>query len=195
MWLGPGRATEIAVRVGRGFAVVFVVLGLLYNPILVLVGLFIFIAGDAELQAGRLHRIFDGLLVSECMGSNVQTLSPDLPVSGAIERLLASPQASFPVIDQNGRPVGLLKRADLPVILKNVEGAATVAAVMGPPRIVQATTRLEDALREMNNMRDAAEIVVDGQGRMVGLLTLQNIAELFLVRSMRPAWKLKMRGS
>jgi Zn-dependent protease/CBS domain-containing protein len=192
---GPRRATEIAARIGQGFAILFVGLGLFYNPILVLVGMFIFIAGGAELQASQLHRILDGLLVSDCMGRNVQTLSLDLPLSGAVERLLNSTQASYPVVDETGRPVGLINRAELPAILKSYEGTTPVSGVMRPPRIVQATTKLEDALKDMSDMRNAAEIVVDGQGRMIGMLTLQNIAEQFLVRSVRPAWKLKMGGS
>ncbi len=49
------RATEIAVRVGRWMAVAFVLLGLLYfgSISLVLVGLFVFLAGTSELMQAR----------------------------------------------------------------------------------------------------------------------------------------------
>ena len=46
--LGGGRATEIAVRVGKVAAVIFVLAGLFGNPMLMLVGAFVWFAAGAE---------------------------------------------------------------------------------------------------------------------------------------------------
>jgi Zn-dependent protease len=193
MKLGPQRATEIAARLGQVFAFVFVGLGLFYNPVLVLIGMFIFIAGASELQAGQLHRVLEGLRASDCLGQPVQTLAPDLTLAGAVDLLLGSSQASYPVVDANDVPRGQIDRADLSDILKNFDAATPVSKIMRPARIVQASAKLEDAIKDMNDMRHAPEIIVDGQGRMLGMLTLQNIAEIVLVRTIRPDWKLHRR--
>ena len=50
MKLGAPRATAIAARIGQAFAVAFFVLGLLWSPILMVVGVFIYFAASAEEQ-------------------------------------------------------------------------------------------------------------------------------------------------
>jgi CBS domain containing-hemolysin-like protein len=39
----------------------------------------------------------------------------------------------------------------------------------------------------------AAEIVVDAQGRVLGMLTTENVAEMMLVESARPGWRFRRR--
>jgi len=51
--LGQLRATTIAVQIGVAMAAAFGIVGLLYNPMLVLVGVFVFIVGQQELAAVR----------------------------------------------------------------------------------------------------------------------------------------------
>lgn len=52
-WLGRRRATEVAARGGRWFALLFVVLGFLYSPMLIAVGAFVFLQASAELARLR----------------------------------------------------------------------------------------------------------------------------------------------
>lgn len=51
--LGQLRATTIAVQIGIAMAVIFGVIGLLGNPMLALIGVFVFFAGQQELAAVR----------------------------------------------------------------------------------------------------------------------------------------------
>jgi Zn-dependent protease/predicted transcriptional regulator len=191
MKLGPQRATEIAARLGQGFAFLFLALGLVYNPMLILIGLFIFVTGSAELQAGQAHRALDGLTVSDCMEQNVQILARDQTLSDAVDILLRSSQRSYPVVDAKGIPIGMLDRVDLPDILKSADATTLVSTVMRAPRILHATTKLEDAMKDMGQMRNAPEIVTDGQGHVIGMLTLQSIAEILLIRTLRPTWAVR----
>ncbi len=48
MWLGFGPATKVAARIGQGLAVVFAFLGLMGNPLLILIAAFIFLAAAGE---------------------------------------------------------------------------------------------------------------------------------------------------
>lgn len=56
--LGQLRATTIAVQIGVAMAVVFGVIGFIYNPMWVLVGVFVFIVGQQELAAVRYRYAF-----------------------------------------------------------------------------------------------------------------------------------------
>ena len=51
--LGPVRATDISSGVGQFFGVVFILIGLFINPLLALIGLFIFLGATGESQMVR----------------------------------------------------------------------------------------------------------------------------------------------
>jgi stage IV sporulation protein FB len=53
-WLGWRRATELAARAGRWFALGFAVLGLVWSPMLLVIALFVFLQASAELARVRL---------------------------------------------------------------------------------------------------------------------------------------------
>jgi len=186
MMLGPQRATEIAARLGQGFAFLFVLLGLFYNPMLSLIGLFIFIAASAELRVSQIHRVLNGLTVSDCMERDVQKLAPDQTLSEAVEILLCSSQRSYPVVNEQGKPVGTLQRGDLSEILRKSDASTKLSKVMGPAHVLASNTKLEDALNNLNQMRDAPEIVTDPQGHVIGMLTLQSIAQILTMCTLPP---------
>jgi Zn-dependent protease/CBS domain-containing protein len=195
MRLNPQRATEIAARLGQAFALLFVALGLFFNPLLIFIGLFIFLAGISELQASAVHRFAQGLTVSDGMERSVQCMRSDASLSDAVDLLLATSQKNFPVVDAKGIPVGMLDRNDLADILKTSGPETKVSAVMRAPATVPATVPLDDAINHMSQTRNAPEIVVDGKGRIMGMLTMENIAEMMMIHSMRPEWNFHKRGT
>ena len=56
MRMGNARATELAATIGQGFAIVFGVLGILYNPMLIIIAAFIFLAASGEATQAQLRR-------------------------------------------------------------------------------------------------------------------------------------------
>ncbi|MFC1584097.1 site-2 protease family protein [Fibrobacterota bacterium] len=59
MWLRMDRlrATEIAVNIGKVVTIGMAILGVFYNPFLILIAFFIWFAGSSELNALRLQRV------------------------------------------------------------------------------------------------------------------------------------------
>ncbi len=194
MRLGPQRATEIAAKFGQVFAFLFAAAGLFVSPMLVLIGMFIYIAAASELQANALRWFARGLTVADGMERAVLRLSADTLLSEAVEGLLASSQRTFPVVDAMEVPVGLLDRDDLLLGLKEKGPDAAVAAVMRKPAVTGATVPLNEAVTEMGRQGFRAQIVVDGSGRLAGLLTLENVAEMMMIHAMRPEWKFAQPG-
>jgi Zn-dependent protease len=68
-------ATRWAVNVGKGFAVIFALLGVFYNPFLVLIALFIFLSGTAEYKALKHAKLIRNISVREILNFNFQTIS------------------------------------------------------------------------------------------------------------------------
>ncbi len=189
VWLGPQRATEFAAKLGQFFAFLFVAAGLFLNPMLVLIGMFIYIAAVSELQTSALRWFAQGLTVSEGMERTVRSLSANALLSEAVEALLASSQRAFPVIDTMQTPVGLLDRDDVVLGLKEKGPDAAVSSIMRKPAVTGVAVTLNEAVMNMNRQGLRTQIVVDGSGRLAGMLTLENVAEMMMIHSMQPDWK------
>jgi Zn-dependent protease len=74
MHVGNARATELAASIGQGFAVVFGILGIFYNPMLIIIAVFIFLAASGEAAQAQLRAVAQGALVSDAMITKFQSL-------------------------------------------------------------------------------------------------------------------------
>jgi Zn-dependent protease/CBS domain-containing protein len=190
MRMDKGRATRVSAAIGQGFAFLFGFAGLVWgNPILVLIAIFVFMAAAAEAQSSGLEDVTRSLVVADAMETRFATVPVEANLAEAVDILLATPQHEFPVIDSFGKSVGLLTRDGLIAALREAGPMAGVGmAVVAPAPSVRRRDRLDLALRAMNKAGAPAIGVVDEDGVVVGLLTLQNVAEMMMVRAARPEW-------
>ncbi|PZF75541.1 site-2 protease family protein [Aestuariivirga litoralis] len=193
MNMAPVRATALAARIGQAFALAFFVMGLLWNPILMLVGVFIYFAAAAEEQQAAFTGLATRLFVRDAMEPSPVVLGEHDPVSQAIDALLASPQKDFPVVDGTGRIVGLLDRDAMIRGLRERGAAVPVGEVMRGCAPLLPGEPLAEAYAAMRARGAGAEVVMDAAGRVMGVLTAENVAEMMLVESARPGW-LSRRG-
>ena len=107
------RATEIAASIGKGFAFVLGFIGLFYNPILVFIAIFVYLAAAAESQSAQIREIASGMLVDDVMATEFASLPGGATVADAIDALLATTQHEFPVTDRSGGLNGLITRDDM----------------------------------------------------------------------------------
>ena len=180
------RATQIAANVGQGIAFLFGLAGVLWNPMLLFIALFVFIGAAQEAAAVRMRSAFDGVPVARAMIRDFRTLRADEPLSRAVELLLAGHQQDFPVVGTRpgDPPIGILTRADL----------LTALAAGGTDRLVAEAARkscgtadpremLESVFTRMQENNCPAVPVVDSNGTVVGMVTLENVGELAMVRA------------
>ncbi len=191
MRLGRLEATRIAARIGQGAAFLFALAGLFLNPMLIIIGLFIYLAATAEAQHVAFQDGTQGLAVREAMISPVDALLPHETLEDAIDRLIRTAQKEFPVVDSLGRPAGLLTRDVIIRALRDAGPTATVSDLMTSAPTVPYWRPLEASLVLLNQSKAPALLIVDDQGRLVGLLTPENIGEMMLVRSMRPDFRFR----
>jgi stage IV sporulation protein FB len=106
----------------------------------------------------------------------------------AVELLLSGEQREFPVVDNNGRIEGILTRDNLIRGLSKLGPAGPVAEAMTPGvPLVAPTLGFQEALERLRSSRLPALPVVDPLGRLIGLLTSDNITDLLLVQRAQPA--------
>ena len=175
--MSRARATAVAARVGRLLAGVAIVLGVASgNPMLILVALFVWIAGAAEASAAALKERFAGVPVSRVMQTDFDWLGPGDTLARAAELTLAGSQRHFPVVDGDTL-VGLLTQRGLVRGLAKEGPMGSVAAAMQTDiSVAEASDRLEPLLREPRLLAGGA-VPVLRSGRLEGLLTDENVRE------------------
>ncbi|HEY3242923.1 MAG TPA: site-2 protease family protein [Phycisphaerae bacterium] len=176
------RATQIAAGLGQAMAFLFGFVGLFYNPILVLIAVFVWAGAAQELSMVQLRTNLRDIRVARAMLTDFRTLAPDDSLAHAVEALLAGSQQDFPVAE-NGHVLGVLTRRDLLLALAQQRRDARVAELMQadvPP--AHPDDDLEGLLVRLQNPSSPAIPVVDGD-RLVGLLTMDNVSELLMIRA------------
>lgn len=193
MKMDAPRATALAARIGQGFAVVFFVLGLLWSPMLMLVGIFIYLAAGAEERQAAFTGFASRLTAGDAMEPAPVVLDAGQTLATAIDALLSSPQKEFPVVDGTGRILGLLDRDAMILALRDRGDAIPVGEAMRPCAPVRPGAPLAEAYAAMRNRGASAEVVADAGGRVLGVLTAENVAEMMMVESVRPGWRFRRR--
>jgi Zn-dependent protease/CBS domain-containing protein len=177
------RATRLAANVGQLMAFLMGFAGLLFGqPFLLFIALFVYMGAEAEAQMVQVQESFRGLPVWRAMMTRFATLGAEDPLSRAVQFLLSDSQQDFPVLDGE-RVVGLLTRRNLLTALHEQGTTARVADAMQRDIVpVDAEAPLEKTFQQMQTEALSA-LPVTELGKLTGLLTMENIAELLMVRS------------
>lgn len=180
--MGRRRATQIAANVGQAMAILLGVLGFFFNPFLIFIAIFVYIGAQGEAQAVELTSVIRGLSVRDAMLTRFRTLSAEDPLSVAVRELLAGSQHDFPVL-RDGTIVGMLRRQDLVKALAEHGANASVGAAMcvecHPLAAEESLEKTFEKLRQAN----CTVAPVTEAGRIIGLLTLENLSELVMVNT------------
>src|SRR5437667_4200806 len=102
------RATQVAATVGQGFAFVFGFLGLLWNPILIFIALFVYIGASQEAALAQMKDVSRRFPVSSAMVREFRTLPETATLEETVDALLATSHHDFPVVGENGHVAGIL---------------------------------------------------------------------------------------
>jgi Zn-dependent protease/CBS domain-containing protein len=187
MRMGNARATEMAATIGQGFAILFGVLGLFYNPMLIIIAVFIFLAASAEATQAQLRAVAQGTLVSDAMITAFESLPTSATVSDAADALIRTTQTEFPVVDGTGHMRGVLTRDVMIKALKERGPHTSVLEVMqGDIPTVPARAKLDTAVRSLMQKGQPVVGVTGANGKLVGLLTVENLGEMMMVHGARP---------
>lgn len=111
--LSWSRATQIAATIGQGLAFVFGFAGLFYNPLLIFIAIFVYLAATAEAQNAQIREVSSSVMIADVMITEFATLDRSATIDEAIDTLLATTQREFPVVDLAGHFEGLLTRDDM----------------------------------------------------------------------------------
>lgn len=201
MRTGYVRATQIAATLGQGIAFLFGFVGLFVNPLLIFIALFVYLGATQEAAVAEMRDVTERLPISAAMVTEFRALPLDATLGDAVDALLRTHQHEFPVVDGATQVRGLLTRDDLIAALTRGGPHQPVAAAMRTDLpTVAAGTPFEAAFQRMQEVRSPVLPVVDEHGRLVGMITPENVGEMMMVhsalaRGQHPSWWPGPRGS
>jgi len=185
--LGHVRATEIAAMIGQWCAFGLGFLGLFYNPLLIFIAIFVYLAAASEAQVVSLRAMSRDVPITAAMMTKFAALTPDEHIDAAVETLLQTSQNVFPVVDGGQRLIGVVGRAEIIRALRQLGPTAPVSAVMVKDiPTIDRSHRLEEAFRLLQEKAVPAIGIVDASGRLVGLVTAETVGEMLMVRRALP---------
>jgi acetoin utilization protein AcuB len=130
--------------------------------------------------------------VRRWMSSPLLTTSPDIPVELAYRKMVENEIRRLPVVDDEGRIVGILSERDARTVLMPHELTSTSRRAetdSNPVLVRTAMTRtvfvvgpeenITDAVRIMHNRKVSGLPVVE-HGRCIGMITVQDLLEVLL---------------
>ena len=176
------EATRIASGAGQALAILMGLVGLLWgNFMLMFVALFVYLGAAHEHSAVRGRMLTTGFPVSAAMITDFRTLQHGDTIRDAGQLLLATSQHDFPVMHGDSA-VGLLTRSALvrAMLTEGPEGYVAGAMDREFPRVAPDQP-LQEVLPQMS-APGACVLVMNAEGRLVGLLTSENVSEFLLLR-------------
>lgn len=176
------QATQIAADIGKGFAIVFGIIGVLvFSPFLILIALFIYIGANMESTAVKYSHLLQDVTVGDMMSSPVTTVPPNLPVSQVITMMYSSKHLGFPVVERDTL-IGMVTLADVNRTSPIDREAMQVRDIMTrDPITLPPAAPVIDALKIMS-ARDIGRIPIVLDGKILGIVTRTDILKVTELR-------------
>lgn len=188
-WTGDRqRAAVVAARAGLFFGVALIGLGLAQLLLarvfgglwLALIGWFLVTAARAEEEYATTRKALAGVRVSEVMTPNPVSASPEYTVGEFLDRHLMNQRFStFPLLEHRGHLAGLVtlnRIRQLPPDSRSVTPLRQVACPPDEVPVARPDEDLIELLPRMTNCSDGRAVVLDEEGRVVGIVSPSDIA-------------------
>lgn len=194
--LDRARATRIAASIGQVAAFGLGFLGLFGNPLLLFIALFVFLAASHEAYVVELGEAAKGVTTRKATITSFATLDTKATVHQAVDMLLATTQREFPVTDGGGRLRGVLTRDGMIRALAATGPDTPVLGVMERDVVtINCHAPLSEAITALQTSDSPLVGIVDDEARVVGIITLENLAEYMMIDAASRGWRELAPGS
>lgn len=176
------KATAYAALLGQLLAIGFMVLGFFYNPVLLFIGVFIFMGARQESAYVKRTEQFKRVRVEEIMDTSFPTLQETESIKAAIDKLIHSGRSDFLVLDEQGEMKGILTRDNLlqGIAHKGIDSSVASLITYLPGTVNSKDTAVEVYRIMMKTNTGLLAVKEDKQVR--GLISAAAIREYFLTK-------------
>ena len=174
------RATSAATTIGHVIAVILLLIGLLFNPILVFLSLFLFIGNYSENRMVHQLGLLKGHKVKEAMLEDITVLQPNDTMEIVVKVIITGSETNFIVI-KDKVIVGLLYHKD--IIQNSNERTLLVKDLMTTSfKTIEADEKLSVAYGLMQEETHPFFPVME-KDKLVGAIDFANLHEFLLMEA------------
>lgn len=186
------RATRISVRIGSGFGMLLIILGVasvfggafIGGLWWVLIGLFLRHAAQMSYQQLIIRRSLEGEPVSRFMESNPLTVPPDLSLQELVDDYVYKHHHKmFPVV-QDGELQGCITTRDIKEAPREEWDTAKVGDLAKPcddSNTISTSADVLEAFKKIN-AESTSRLLVTDDGRLAGILTLKDLMKFISLK-------------
>jgi len=176
------KATQAASLLGQMLAFFFFIIGLLYNPILILIAIFVWFGAQGENVMSQRMSLLKDHEVREAMMTDSTELNPDNTADDVVDLIIAGTERDF-VVTENGKVRGIVKHSDINDVLRNRGKNVSVREFMKTDfSELKASEKLTDIYRKIRVSQNDFFPVVEN-GEIKGVIDMNNINEFMMFRS------------
>jgi len=192
-------ATRWAARVGQGFAVLLILLGIwsfltagaLGGLWWVLIGLFLNAAAKSAYQQTMTRRTFAGVPIHRFMTPDPVSVPPDLPLDRFVEDYAFHYHYSVFPVAEDGKLLGCLRSRDVKTVARERWGETAVRQIMQRCHAGNTVDRASDAENALKMMQqsETSQLMVTQRGGLVGMVTLRDLLSHLALRQDLEGWR------
>lgn len=173
------KATQIASSIGQFIAIIFLLVGLLYNPFLVFIALFIFLGAYGENKMVLHLSLIKGHTVEDAMMTNITIFKPEDSLDLVVDKIISGTENNFVVIN-NSTVTGLLFHHD---IIENSNKNLLVKDIMDINfKALDANEDLKEVYYLIQSKMKSFFPVLENE-KLVGVIDSINLNEYILLQS------------
>jgi Zn-dependent protease len=179
------KATQIAANLGQLVAIGFAFLGIMYNPILIFIGLFVFFGAYSENMMVQHLEFLRGYKVRDAMITNFTTLNPANTIQDAIDTLISGSEQDF-VVEDDGKVLGIVTRNHILQSLKETKRTSySVTQIMNHDfTFYHVDDKLTEVFSDTQKKNDGFFPVIEKETqRLAGIINKDNINEFVMIQS------------
>jgi Zn-dependent protease len=176
------QATQRAAAIGKAFAFIMGLIGLLnFQILLIVLAFFIYMAASGEAQQTTLKAVFEDVTVGDVMTprEELHTVTADISVAELMDRMFAERHTGYPVL-KGGELIGMVTLEDAQSVRDVERDAYRVDDVMATDIVgVGPETDAMTALQTMQKNGVGRLPVVDREEQLVGILSRSDLMTAF----------------
>jgi len=174
------RATRIAASVGQIMAVLLGVLGLVGNPMLLFIAVFVFFGAQQEALYATAKENFEEARVVDIMRPLPPVFARGTSVLAAVQMAMRDSRASYPLVDSGLRILGLIPAEDLARALHDSPAEPVDRLARGQVVTIPAQASLREARDIMRVGLQQDYPVTNEANQLVGYLSREDLPAGFL---------------
>ncbi len=201
LWRATGnyeRSTRIATRVGRGVAYLFILSGILIvffgRPLglswfdglwIAFIGWFLNNAASASYRQVQWREALQGFTAADLMTSNFPVAPAEMTVGELVQRYVLPTGHRLFVVADESRLLGIVTLHNIKPVARQNWPITLVREIMTPVDRLKIAEPNQEALSLLEAMDDSDinQMPVVSAGRVIGLVTRDNLARFFRTRS------------